>query len=304
MYALETPKFNSGMLAHYLTTELGRMGKAAGLALLLLSKVNWQKTNEFGPRGTINHLTVPKMAEALGCSVSTVHDHLARLREAGIIDSVAVSDRKGATLYCRLWFQGFVAWLKDRIDAEEVNTGSKHPDGGGSEKPEPNHNKHIQKIIDLENLKSVKFTDLEALIRNASPKLSTGHQADTQMVYERFRNYNIRKGRTKIGVAALVGFAKKFSEYRQVSTAQPSPKPQQIEPASPPPADEHPVKSLLRSSIEPATFRAWIDQLVFKRDGDVLSVEAPSPFITKYVSQHFIDSITDAAGPGVTVQLR
>ena len=32
MYALETPKFNSGMLAHYLTTELGRMGNAAGLA--------------------------------------------------------------------------------------------------------------------------------------------------------------------------------------------------------------------------------------------------------------------------------
>ncbi|MFP1645647.1 DnaA N-terminal domain-containing protein [Pontitalea aquivivens] len=304
-YALETPQFNSGMLAHYLTTELGRMGKAAGLALLLLAKVNWQSDESFGPRGTINHLTVRKMADALGCSPSTVHDHLAILREAGIIGSEPVSDAKGAIRYCRLWFTGFLNWLQERFEAGVAP--SKPSGGGGSEKPERNHNNKTQKIIDLDEVKSVKFGPLEDMIRRADPKLASGDRADCQLVFDKFRSYNMRKGTTQIGVAALIGFAKRFTEFQRPKAPSYQPAAAKVTRAAPvaaAPKDEDPAKAALRKHMDPCVFKAWIERLTFRRTGSILTVVSSTSFIKSHVSQHFADEISRAAGPAVQVEFR
>lgn len=306
-YALETPQFNSGMLAHYLTTELGRMGKAAGLALLLLAKINWKADDDFGPRGTVNHLTVRKMADALNCSVSTVHDHLALLRDAGIIESEPVADAKGSIRYCRLWFSGFLGWLQERLGASISSTPSKPSGRGGSEKPEGIHNKTNQNIIDLDEVRSVRFSPLEDVIRQAEPKLASGDRADSQHVFEKFRAYNLRKGTTRIGIAALIGFAKRFTEFQRPKPAtyrSPTVKAAPATPAIVPPKDEDPAKAVLRKHMDPSVFGAWIERLTFRRNGDLLTVAASTGFIKSHVSQHFADEIRRAAGSGVKVQFR
>lgn len=306
-YALETPQFNSGMLAHYLTTELGRMGKAAGLALLLLAKINWKADNDFGPRGTVNHLTVRKMADALDCSVSTVHDHLSLLREAGIIGSEPVADAKGSIRYCRLWFTGFLNWLRERPGTPIPATPSKPSGRGGSEKPEGIHNNKNQNIIDLDEVRSVRFSPLEAMIRQADPKLSTGDRADCQHVFDKFRAYNLRKGTTHIAVAALIGFAKRFTEFQRPKAASYRPPAEKTAPAAPVIAalkSEDPAKALLRKHMEPCVFGAWIEKLTFRRNGAVLTITSASGFIKSHVSQHFVDEITRAAGPEVKVEFR
>lgn len=306
-YALETPQFNQMMAAHYLTTQLGRMGKAAGLALLLLAKVNWKSDNEFGPHGTVNHLTVRKMADALDCSVSTVHDHLAHLREAGIIGSEPVSDAKGSIRYCRLWFSGFLNWLQERLGADTAEAPSKPSGGEGSEKPEGNHNKTNHNIIDLDEVRSVRFSPLEDLIRRAEPTLASGDRADSQHVFDKFRAYNMRKGTTRIGVAALIGFAKRFTEFQRPKASSHQPAAAKPAPAAPmmtPPKDEDPAKAALRKHMEPCVFEAWIERLGFRRSGSVLTVSSSSSFIKSHVSQHFADQIIRAAGPQVRVEFR
>lgn len=314
MYAYESPQFNSGMLAHYLTTQLAQIGKASGLVLLLISRVNWKAdADDFGPRGTVNHLTVRKMAEALGCSQSTVQEHLAILRAAGIIQSEPVTDRNGAIRYCRLWFAGFVSWLQGR-EQRPAGTGTDEGDappsgqsvGGGSEKPDPNHNIRNQKIIDLEQVKSVWFSSLEAVIREAGPKLANGQRADSQMVFERFRSFNLRKGTSRISLAALRGFAKSFTEFRPKApeprparqlTAPPSWDVSRAEPSSPVDAQ---MKSELKA-LQPELFDAWFANLSFSREGDRLCVKAPTTFIRSYISSHYEPLIREAAGPGAQV---
>ncbi|MCX8512336.1 MAG: ArsR family transcriptional regulator, partial [Chthoniobacteraceae bacterium] len=205
------------MLAHYLSTELMRIGRASALALLLLSKINWQRdAEEFGPRGSVNHLTVRKMADALGCSPSTVQEHLALLRSAGIIESEPVADRKGSICYCRMWFSGFVAWLQKRasVTAADNRPQTGTPGQGGSEKPEGNLNIKSSNIIDLDIVKTARFTSLEALIREAGPKLSDGKPADCEMVFQRFRLFNLKQGKSQIAIAALRGFARSFTDFR------------------------------------------------------------------------------------------
>lgn len=316
MYAYESPQFNTGMLTHYLTTQLAQIGKASGLALLLMSRINWKKdADDFGPRGTVNHLTVKKMAEALNCSQSTVHEHLAILRAAGIIESEPVTDQNGAIRYCRLWFAGFVSWLQGR-EQKPADTGtdagavppSGCSGGGGSEKSDPNHNIRNQKIIDLDEVKSVWFSSLEAVIREADPKLANGQRADSQMVFERFRSFNLRKGTSRISIAALRGFAKSFTEFRpkaQVATerqarpAKASPKPAISSENSASPVDAE-VKGKLRVR-QPELFDAWFSNLSFSRDGNCLRVKAPTTFIRTYVSSHFEQLIREAAGPGARV---
>lgn len=314
MYAYESSQFNSGMLAHYLTTQLAQIGKASGLVLLLISRVNWkQDADDFGPRGTVNHLTVRKMAQALGCSQSTVQEHLAILRSAGIIESEPVTDQNGAIRYCRLWFAGFVSWLKGREEKpmdsgsdEGTATPSGRSVGGGSEKPDPNHNIRNQKIIDLEQVKSVWFSSLETVIREAEPKLANGQRADSQMVFERFRSFNLRKGTSRISLAALRGFAKSFTEFRPKTTeprparpvaAAPSPAICSVEPASP-------VDAKLKIDLkarQPELFDAWFANLSFSREGDKLRVKAPTTFIRSYVSSHYEQLIREVAGPGTQV---
>lgn len=305
MYAIECSQFNSGMLAHYLTTQLGRMGKASGLALLLLARVNWkQDGGDYGPHGTINHLTVGKMADALKCSPSTVHDHLAILRKAGIIGTEPVTDARGSILYCRIWFSGFVSWL---LKSGTPNTAppSNRPSGGGSEKPETYHNLKHQKIIDLEQVKSVRFSELESLIQEAAPRLSSGERADPQMVYERFRSYNLGRGNTRISLSALKGFAKKFTDFRSKRDVRPTPPVPFAAPAvaptlTVPMSDLNPIQIALKAKY-PELFGAWFASLKFVWSGQDLKVEAPSTFHRNYISTHYENAICAAAGPGVRV---
>lgn len=313
MYAYESPQFNSGMLTRYLSTELAQIGKASGLVLLLISHVNWKQGAEnFGPRGTVNHLTVRKMAKALNCSQSTVKEHLAILRAAGIIESETVADHTGAIQYCRLWFAGFVSWLR-RHDTKPVDTDVSNspppPDQGGggpSEKPATYHSKKSQIIIDLEKVKSVWSSSLEEVIREAQPKLANGQRADSQMVFERFRSFNLRKGTSRISLAALRGFAKSFTEFRAKAieprqtlpvVPQPTPAAITIDPESPVDAK---LKRELRTR-EPKLFDAWFANLSFSHDGDCLRVKAPTIFIRTYVCNHYEQLIRDAAGPGAKV---
>lgn len=304
MYAVECPQFNTGMLAHYLTTQLGLMGKASGLALLLLARINWsQDAESFGPRGTVNHLTARKIAEVLKCSVSTVHEHLAILRDAGIIRSEPVTNAKGATLYCRIWFSGFVNWLGLRQQSED--TAQTIPPSslsgcGGSEKPETYQKEKNQTIIDLDEVKSVRFTELETTIQEASPKLSNGERADAQLVFDRFRSYNLRRGNVRIGLAALKGFAKSFRDFRS-QYGQQTAKP--VEAASVIPSlavtlPEDPLHRRLQANY-PALFNAWFAPLKFSLRQQELHVEAPSAFHRTYVSTHHQELIRKAAGPGV-----
>ncbi len=314
MYAYESSQFNSGMLAHYLTTQLAQIGKASGLVLLLISRVNWRPdADDFGPRGTVNHLTVRKMAEALGCSQSTVQEHLAILRASGIIESEPVTDKNGAIRYCRLWFAGFVSWLKGREEKPtdsgndaDTTAPSGRSVGGGSEKLDPNHNIRNQKFIDLEQVKSVWFSSLEAVIREAEPKLANGQPADSQMVFERFRSFNLRKGTSRISLAALRGFAKSFTEFRP-KMAEPCPTrpvPAAPSPAISPPEPASPVDAKLKSELkarQPELFDAWFANLSFSREGDRLRVKAPTTFIRSYVSGHYEQLIREVAGPGTRV---
>ena len=314
MYAYESSQFNSGMLAHYLTTQLAQIGKASGLVLLLISRVNWkQDADDFGPRGTVNHLTVRKMAQALGCSQSTVQEHLAILRSAGIIESEPVTDQNGAIRYCRLWFAGFVSWLKGR-EEKSMDSGSDEGTaapsgrsvGGGSEKPDPNHNIRNQKMIDLEQVKSVWFSSLETVIREAEPKLANGQRADSQMVFERFRSFNLRKGTFWISLAALRGFAKSFTEFRP-KMAEPCPTrpvPAAPSPAISPPEPASPVDAKLKIDLkarQPELFDAWFANLSFSQEGDKLRVKAPTTFIRSYVSSHYEQLIREVAGTGTQV---
>lgn len=315
MYAYESPQFNSGMLAHYLTTELTRIGRASGLALLLLSRINWQRdADEFGPRGTVNHLTVRKMADALGCSVSTVQEHLALLRSAGIIESEPVADRKGSICYCRMWFSGFVAWLQRRssIPASATLPPTETPEQGGSEKPDTNLNTKSQTIIDLDVTRTVRFSSLEAVIREAGPKLSDGQPADCEMVFEKFRLFNLKQGKSRISLAALKGFARSFTDFR-------SKKPEQRVQTRLPLGVEHPVTSVenpppaprssyeatlkekLKAASPKAVFESWLSQLTFDQVGDKVHVAAPTRFIVGYVSSHYDQMIQRAVGPNVRV---
>ena len=306
MYAIDNKQFNSGMLAQYLTGQLGRIGKASGLVILLLAKINWKsEPNDYGPRGTVNHLTVRKMAEALNCSQSTVHEHLALLREAGIIGSEPVTDRNGATRFCRFWFAGFVKWLGQQEPSPVAPPPSNPPGRGGAEKPETNHNTRNQKIIDLEQVKSVRFSFLESIISEARPKLASGDKADAQMVFERFRSYNLARGNSRIALAALRGFARSFTEFRSappkrasaISSAMPEPIKAQ-EHLDSPPFDA--MKSKLRAN-DPALFDAWFSALIFERKDGELRVTAPSSFVRSYVSTHHAGLIREAAGQGVRV---
>lgn len=315
MYAYESPQFNSGMLLHYLTTQLAQIGKASGLALLLISRINWkQDANDFGPRGTVNHLTVRKMADALGCSQSTVQEHLAILRSVGIIESEPVADQNGATRYCRMWFAGFVSWLQHREPKEpepaETETGSEPPsetsERGGSEKLDPYHNTKNQNFIDLEQVKSVWFSPLETVIREAEPKLANGLRADCQMVFEQFRSFNLRKGTSRISFAALRGFARNFREFRPKATEpsqEPTPRisvpsiPSAPVPAQPVSPLDAQMKSALRAR-DPELFDAWFAKVSFSRDGDELRVKAPTAFIRSYLSDHYEQMIRNAAKAG------
>lgn len=311
MYALETSQFNQQMLLNFLAAEASRIGKAMGLAVILASKTNFREDNDFGPRGTVNHLTIRKMAEALQCSVSTVHDHLAQLRDAGIIGSEPITDEKGAVRYCRLWFTGFLGWLRKRIAGPiEASASPSGPSvGGGSEKPETNLNNNNQKFIDLDEPKSVKFSEIEDLIRNANPTLSSGDRADSQMVYEKFRAYNLRKGTKRIALTALIGFAKRFTDFqrpkpvtRQTAATAPANVVQASKPAPKP--DEDPAKSVLRSMVKSDMFQAWFERLEFQRLNGALIVTAHTNFVKSYVEQHFDTMISAAAGQGVVVHYR
>ncbi len=315
MYAYESPQFNSGMLAQYLTTELARIGRASGLALLLLSRINWQRdADEFGPRGTVNHLTVRKMAVALGCSISTVQEHLALLRSAGIIESEPVADRKGSICYCRMWFSGFVTWLQRRSTTS--TTDSQPPTGtpgqGGSEKPEGNHNTKSQTIIDLELVKSVRFSALEAVIREAGPKLSDGKAADCEMVFERFRLFNLKQGKSRISLAALRGFARSFTDFRGKPALRPpqsslSAAANEARGSAPRPAPaprssyDAAVKERLKAVSPKQVFDSWLSHLSFDQVGGEVRVAAPTGFISNYVRTHFDGLIRDVAGQGARV---
>lgn len=308
MYALDSAKFNTGMLAQYLSTQLGQIGKASSLALLLLAKTNWKADNSFGPRGTVNHLTVRKMADALDCSTSTVHEHLAVLKQAGIISSEHVRDENGAIAYCRVWFSGFVAWLKDQI---ETSSPPSNPHNEGvSENSERNLKNNNQNIIDLDDLKTVKFTELEQLIKNAGPQLASGQRADSQLVYDKFRSYNLRKGVSRIGVAALIGFAKKFKEisaFKPKSCVLPSQGKAPESTGKPvtaadvtPPAD--PIKLSLLRQVGPEKFNAWFKNLDFKRVDGGVQIQAPTKFISTYVSEKLLCHVENAVGEGLRIE--
>lgn len=319
MYAYESPQFNSGMLLNYLTDHLAEIGKATGLAMLLAAKVNWRKdAGDFGPCGTINHFTIKKIARVLGCSESTVNEHLSILRAAGIIESEPVIDQHGAISYCRMWFSGFVTFLRERasVDPEASRPASAPPsnpsEGGGSEKPDPDHIIRNQKIIDLDEVKSVRFSFLEAVIRDADPKLANGLRADAQMVFDRFRSFNLSKGKHRISIAALRGFARRFTEFR---ARKPEPEKAQIttpaaeitpQPTATPAslsadasADAR-MKAALRTRC-PEAFDAWFAKLDFDQHENCLQVKAPSKFVGVYVRDHFETVIQQAAGAGARV---
>ena len=315
MYAYESNHFNSGMLLQYLTSVAPRIGRAAMLAMVLAGKINWHhEPNDFGPRGTINHMTVRKLAEAIGCSQSTVHEHLALLRSAGIIESEPVADRKGSISYCRMWFSGFVDWLQRRSSTSTADsqppTGT--PGQGGSEKPEGNHNTKSQTIIDLELVKSVRFSALEAVIREAGPKLSDGKAADCEVVFERFRLFNLKQGKSRISLAALRGFARSFTDFRGKSALRP---PQSSHSAAsseacgsvpkPAPAPrssyEAAVKERLKAASPKQVFDASLSQLTFDRVGEEVRVAAPTGFISNYVRTHYDGLIQGVAGQGARV---
>lgn len=308
MYALDSAKFNTGMLAQYLSTQLAQIGKASSLALLLLAKTNWQADNSFGPRGTVNHLTVRKMADALDCSTSTVHEHLAALKQAGIISSEHVRDQNGAIAYCRVWFSGFVAWLKDQIETSAPPSNTHNE--GVSEKSERNLKDNNLNIIDLDELKCVKFTELEQLIKNAGPQLASGQRADSQLVYEKFRSFNLRKGVSRIGVAALIGFAKKF---KQISTFKPrsgavaahvnaTENNEKAVSASTVTLQSDPIKLSLLRQVGPEKFNAWFQNLDIRRVDGGVHIQAPSKFISSYISEKLLCHVENAVGEGVRIE--
>lgn len=315
MYAYESSKFNSGMLLAFLESEVPRMGRAAALAYVLAGRINWHhEPNNFGPRGTINHMTVRKLARIIGCSQSTVHEHLALLRTAGIIESEPVADHKGSISYCRIWFSGFVAWLQRRSATSTTDSQppTEAPGEGGSEKPEGNHNIKSQTIIDLELVKSVRFSALEAVIREAGPKLSDGKAADCEMVFERFRLFNLKQGKSRISLAALRGFARSFTDFRGKPALRPpqsslSAASNEARGSAPRPAPaprssyDAAVKERLKAVSPKQVFDSWLAHLSFDRVGGEVRVAAPTGFISNYVRTHFDGLIRDVAGQGARV---
>ncbi len=294
MYALDIPSFCSGRLLAYLTDHLRAIGKASSVAMILASRVNWKAESGFGPRGTVNHLTARQIAELAGCSISTVHEHLSVLKALGIIQSELVKDDRGAVLYARFWFSGFIGWLMEKASPRQHSEGNADqlPGGGGSEKSETIQEDSSKDIIDLHQTENVRYTALEELIRAENPKCSDGSAADCQVVFDRFRSWNLSKGQQHLPTRALRAFARCFREFRRPS---PAAKPAEVaqKPELKPVFAASPVGQMLSAvwDTNPSVYKAWFEKLRIEARGDGWDLVTPSAFQRDYLRTNWADFI-------------
>ena len=156
-------------------------------------------------------------------------------------------------------------------------------------------------------MSSVKFTELENVIRTEAPKTRDGGVADPELVFGRFRAWNLARGNARIRLSALRGFARKFVDGARVAKRAEAPLPTRITPNPPEKPDfGHSAAARVFEAVwteNPAVFQAWFAPLKVEQRGTAVVLRSPSSFHADYIRSQWGDLLRRLSPPGELIQL-